>query len=48
MNVTKFSEAASVLDNAIGDDDDDMVNSPAHYNFAGVECDTSTRMVWKI
>tara|TARA_R110000823_G_scaffold228880_1_gene355987 strand:- start:812 stop:1096 length:285 start_codon:yes stop_codon:yes gene_type:complete len=38
MNVTKFSEAASVLDNAIGDDDDDMVNSPSHYNFAGVEC----------
>jgi hypothetical protein len=38
MNVTKFSEAASVLDNAMGDDDDDMVNSPSHYNFAGVEC----------
>ena len=36
MNVTKFSEAASILDNDTSDDD--MVNSPSHYNFAGVEC----------
>ena len=37
MNVTKFAEAASLLD-VMSDDDDDMVNSPSHYNFAGVEC----------
>ena len=36
MNVTKFSEASNILDSV--SDDDDMVNSPAHYNFAGVEC----------
>ena len=35
MNVTKFSEASNILDSV--SDDDDMVNSPAHYNFAGVE-----------
>ena len=37
MNVTKFAEAASLLD-VMPEDDEDMVNSPAHYNFAGVEC----------
>ena len=37
MNVTKFAEAASLLD-VMPEEEDDMVNSPAHYNFAGVEC----------
>lgn len=37
MNVTKFAEAASILDSAL-EEEEDMVNSPAHYNFAGVEC----------
>ena len=37
MNVTKFAEAASLLD-VMPEEDEDMVNSPAHYNFAGVEC----------
>ena len=38
MNVTKFAEAASLLDVMPEEEEDDMVNSPAHYNFAGVEC----------
>jgi len=38
MNVTKFAEAASLLDVMPEEDGDDMVNSPSHYNFAGVEC----------
>ena len=37
MNKNLYKEMSDALESE-RDDDDDMVNSPAHYNFAGVEC----------
>ena len=36
MNKNLYKEMSDALESER--DDDDMVNSPAHYNFAGVEC----------
>ena len=39
MNKNLYKEMSDALESDRDDDDeDDMVNSPAHYNFAGVEC----------
>ena len=39
MNKNLYKEMSDALESERDDDDeDDMVNSPAHYNFAGVEC----------
>ena len=39
MNKNLYKEMSDALETEYDDDDeDDMVNSPAHYNFAGVEC----------
>ena len=37
MNKNLYKEMSDALESD-RDDEDDMVNSPAHYNFAGVEC----------
>ena len=39
MNKNLYKEMSDALESDRDDDnEDDMVNSPAHYNFAGVEC----------
>ena len=38
MNKNLYKEMSDALESDRDDNEDDMVNSPAHYNFAGVEC----------